>query len=287
MKFSFFFAILVSTITLFTCCRLDAADNKEPATSSLSDLMVTPERIIFDGPQRTAEVSMMNRSSKPLTYGISFIQYRMTENGLMKEIAEPGPNELFASPYVRFTPRRVLLEPHEIQTVLLQLVKPQGMKDGEYRSHLLCRILPTATEEEGPDDGKESKSINIQLIPVYGISIPVIIRNGALNVTAKLSGLRLAPKEGVVQRTFLVTIEREGDCSTFGNLVTEWNAPGKNEVSVGSLNGIAVYTGNAKRIVSIPLSIPAGLELHGGELRVRYIDPLNDKILAEATLIIP
>ena len=287
MKFSWFFAVVVSVITLFASCRLVGAANKEPATSSLSDLMVTPERIIFDGPRRTAEVSMMNRSSKPLTYGISFIQYRMSENGMMKEITEAGPNELFASHCVRFTPRRVLLEPHEIQTILLQLVKPQGMKDGEYRSHLLFRVLPTATEEEGPDAGKESKSLSIQLIPIYGISIPVILRNGALNVTARLSGLRLAPKEEGVQRTLLVTIEREGDCSTFGNLVTEWNAPGKNEVSVGRLNGIAVYTGNAKRIVSIPLAIPAGLELHGGQLTVRFIEPVNEKILAEATLLIP
>ncbi len=287
MKLFEFVVAIVSVIMFFSSSCLEAASIEEPAASSSGDLMIAPQRIVFEGTVRTAEVSLMNRSDRPLTYGISFVQYRMTENGMMKEITEAGPNELFASPYIRFTPRRVLLEPHQMQTVLLQLLKPQGLKDGEYRSHLLLCVLPTAKEEKEPDVGNEGKSLSIKMVTIYGVSIPVIVRHGALSVTTGLSGLSLAPKKGLSQRSLSVTIERDGNCSTFGDLVAEWKASGNNVVSIGRVNGIAVYTSIAKRRVSLPLSLPAGLEFHGGQLTVRFIDHVNEKILAEATLLLP
>ena len=44
---------------------------------------------------------------------------------------------LSAADLVRYSPRQVELAPGEVQTVRIQIRKPEGLKDGEYHSHLV------------------------------------------------------------------------------------------------------------------------------------------------------
>ena len=232
----------------------------------------------------TTELALVNRSEKPHTYALSFVQCRMSETGEIKEIdatTPPDPQEHFADTLVRFTPRRVILEPRQVQMVRMMLRKPADLAEGEYRSHLSFRLIPSAENAVKPDS--ISSGIQIKLIPIYGVTIPVIVRHGSLKATARLSGLRFDTKG------LHLTIEREGNRSTYGDLVVQWKGKAGKAVTVGAINGIAVYTPNSKRTVSLALSPPKGVELKGGELIVRYTSKENDKeqLIAEGQITVP
>ena len=281
MKIKRLFSTLLMATALFGSAKTAMAAD-EP-TSSIQDLLVTPTRVVFEGNMPTTELALVNRSEKPHTYAISFVQCRMSETGEIKEIdatTPPDPQEHFADSLVRFTPRRVILEPRQVQMVRMMLRKPADLAEGEYRSHLSFRLIPSAENAVKPDS--VSSGIQIKLIPIYGVTIPVIVRQGSLKATTRLSGLHFDAKG------LRLTIEREGNRSTYGDLVVQWKGKGK-AITVGEINGIAVYTPNPERTVSMALSPPKGVELRGGEMIVRYMGKENDKeqLIAEGQIAVP
>ncbi len=284
MKIKPLFSTLLMATALFGSAKSAiAADEAASVASSIQDLLVTPTRVVFEGNMQTTELTLVNRSEQPHTYAISFVQCRMSEIGEIKEIdatTPPDPQEHFADSLIRFTPRRVILEPRQGQVVRMMLRKPAGLADGEYRSHLSFRLIPSAENAVRTDS--VSSGIQIKLVPIYGVTIPVIVRHGSLKATARLSDLRIDSKG------LHFTIEREGNRSTYGDLVVQWKGKGK-AVTVGAINGIAVYTPNLKRTVSLTLSPPKGVELRGGELSIRYSTKENDKeqLIAENQIVIP
>lgn len=259
----------------------------EEAPSSMADLMVTPKRLVLEGTERTAELALMNRSNKQLTYAVSFIEYRMTEDGKLETITEEGrPGEHFCSPFVRFTPRRVILEPHQTQMLRVLVRKPQNLPEGEYRSHLAFKVVPGTTEATAPG-AAGGKGIQIKLIPIYGLSIPVIVRNGSLSCTNRLEQLRYNGASS--NKTLSVSLVREGTSSCYGDFEVVWKPASGKESVVGRLNGVAVYASNATRTVNIPLSFPEGVASPRGELHVRFVDREGgvESLKAENSLILP
>lgn len=267
-----------------------AADEPASVGYSLQDLLVTPTRVLFEGNMPTTELALVNRSDKAHTYAISFVQCRMSENGEIKEIDKatpPDPNDRFADTFVRFTPRRVILEPRQVQMVRMMLRKPSDLADGEYRSHLSFRLIPTAESAVKPDS--VTRGIQIKLVPIYGVTIPVIVRHGSLTATTRLSGLRLDPKGNEGKPALAFSIEREGSRSTYGDIEALWKAPGSKALSVALIKGVAVYTPNAKRTMLLALTSPKGVDLRGGELTVRYTGQENgaEQLLAEGKIAVP
>lgn len=267
-----------------------AADEPASVGYSLQDLLVTPTRVLFEGNMPTTELALVNRSDKAHTYAISFVQCRMSENGEIKEIDKatpPDPNDRFADTFVRFTPRRVILEPRQVQMVRMMLRKPSDLADGEYRSHLSFRLIPTAENAVKPDS--VTRGIQIKLVPIYGVTIPVIVRHGSLTATTRLSGLRLDPKGNEGKPALAFSIEREGTRSTYGDIEALWKAPGSKALSVALIKGVAVYTPNAKRTMLLALTSPKGVDLRGGELTVRYTGQENgaEQLLAEGKIAVP
>jgi len=159
------------------------------------------------------------------------------------------------------------------------------MAAGEYRSHLYFR----AEKDNKPLDAKNSadnnSQLSVQVIPIFGMSIPVIVRSGAVNVTAVLTDLRLEIQQGNIQ-DLKVTIKRTGNSSLYGNLIVEYVPLQGKPFRIGSLNGVGVYTNINKRNVSIRLNKAADMKLQNGKLRVRYTSPDEAKfaIYAEAIL---
>jgi hypothetical protein len=120
------------------------------------DLLVAPTRVVLEGRQRTAEVTLVNTGSATATYRISFVNLRMNEQGGTTEIeaSSARPGEQFAEPLVRYSPRQVTLEPQVAQTVRMQLRLPSDLPPGEYRSHLLFRAIPPVEPARSPTEGE-------------------------------------------------------------------------------------------------------------------------------------
>src|SRR5665647_1608073 len=155
------------------------------------DLLITPIRVVFEGNKQKEELNLANRGKDTAIYSISFVQKRMNENGSFVNIVDADSGQMFSDPYLRIFPRQVTLAPGEAQVVALQFRRKPDMVAGEYRSHLFFRSEKNYTPLGIEDVEKDSTTLSVQLIPVFGMSIPIIIRTGAVNVSAALSDFKL------------------------------------------------------------------------------------------------
>lgn len=271
-----------------------AAPTAAPAPADLpgiGDLLVAPTRVVFEGRVRAAELTLLNIGKQTATYRISFSHLRMTDTGELKEVETPEAGDRFADELVRYSPRQVTLDPNVAQTIRLQVRKPENLADGEYRSHLLFRAVPPESSQPATsvESTEKATGYSIRLTPIYGVSIPVIVRSGATSVKAALSDLAVHPPEKPGDpATLEMKIRREGNQSVYGNLrVFFAPAAGKEQV-VAVMNGVAVYTPNPERLVRIALQPPPGVTLAKGRLRVAFARAeQNGDVLASAETALP
>jgi len=262
----------------------------QPAFAA-SELMVSPTRVVFEGRTRSARITLANTGDATGRYRISFLQRQMTDSGELAEVKEGTPG-MYADDLVRFSPREVTLPPGQSQVVRLLLRKKSGLQDGEYRSHLLFQSLPdpTTTSIQTLTD-KSTDKLQIQLIPIVGVSIPVIVRQGSLQASAKLTNLQFHPAKDSKQPTQLtLTLSREGDRSLYGDFRVMFTPEGGSPLMVGQVSGLAIYTPNMQRKVSLNLQAPPGVKLKRGELHVAYLESGQDAqkgLIAEGRLRLP
>ncbi len=236
-------------------------------TFAQGDLLITPNRVVFEGRKQKEELNLINTGKETTTFSVSFVQRRMNEDGSFEVIEEPDPGQLFASPYLRIYPRQVTLAPGEAQVVMLQFTRKADMEDGEYRSHLYFRSEKNYSPL-GSDAKEQPKTVSVQLIPIFGMSIPVIIRTGNVSATASLTDLKLTDEEEDAKVSF--TLNRTGKASIYGDLKVEYIPVKGKPYDIGTMKGIAVYTNLTKRHVSIRLNKTPGMSLKGGKIRIRY-----------------
>src|SRR3984957_227778 len=141
------------------------------------NLLLLPRRVIFEGSKRYEELNLANTGKDTARYVISLMHIRMKEDGGYEEISQPDSGERFADKFIRFFPHSVELGPGESQVVKIQLTKIKELAPGEYRSHLYFRAIPDKLPL-GEDEPAADSGISVRLIPIFGISIPVIIRVG-------------------------------------------------------------------------------------------------------------
>lgn len=238
-------------------------------TVAQGNLLVTPKRVVFDGSKRSEELNLANIGKDSATYDISFIQLRMKQDGTFENITEPDSAQNFADKYLRYFPRTVTLAPNEAQTVKVQLRRTNEMPAGEYRSHMYFRAVLN-DKPLGEKDTKKDSGLSVKLIPIFGISIPVIIRQGESNTSVKLTNLSVIQndKEPALQITF----NRTGNMSVYGDVQVDHVSIQGKITHVGLVKGIAVYAPNDKRNFTIPLNKVSGIDFHSGKLHVIYSD---------------
>ena len=189
------------------------------------NLLITPKRAVFEGNKKSMDLNLANVGDDTATYAISLIQIRMTEEGGFEAITEPDEGQLFASPYLRFFPRSVTLGPNEAQTVKVQVVKAGSLEPGEYRSHVYFRAIPKEKplgEEEATQ--QDPASISVKLVPIFGITIPVIIRVGKPAVNVTLSDLVLRFENDTIPK-LKFTFNRAGNYSVYGDISVDHVSP--------------------------------------------------------------
>lgn len=256
-----------------------------------AQLMVSPTRIVFEGSERTKQVNLINNGSETGRFRISFVRRKMAENGKFEAVADSEPG-MYSDEIVRFSPRQVTLQPGQSQVIRLMLRKKRDMADGEYRSHMLFQSLPDpAASDIGQLTDENSEAVSVQLIPVVGITIPVIVRQGNLAATVRLSDFELKQANTVkAEKTLSLKINREGRRSVYGDFRVYFTPKGGAPVVIGQINGVAIYTPLSSRSVDIRLQLPAGFNLANGELHTLYLEPGKDEktgLLAESRLAIP
>lgn len=258
---------------------------------ALGQLMVSPTRVVFEANERSKQINLINNGAETARYRISLVRRNMNSDGKIVDVGEDEPG-MYADEMVRFSPRQVSLAPGQSQTVRLMLRKKSGTVDGEYRSHMMFQSLPDpAASDVNNLSSEQAKGLSIELIPVVGITIPVIVRQGNLNAEASLSDFEIKQSNTVkAQPVLSMKINREGNKSTYGDFRVYFTPAGGTPVIIGQINGVAAYTSTASRTLEIILRAPDGIVLSNGELHITYLKPGEDEksgLIAESRLAIP
>lgn len=213
-------------------------------------LRITLKRVVFEGAKRAEVITIINNTDKPETYRLGWRHFRMTANESLVPIPEDQPMPADIKPsanMIRFAPRRFTVPPNSSQQVRMMLRMPKDLADGEYRSHFWVR------PEVDPDElklkaGEKAKATGarggVTLTMLAGVTMPIIVRKGALNASLSIGNLSAYETGGFVTTSF--SLLREGSKSIYGDIDFVCNAGG-DEYIIKSSRGIAIYTELSRR----------------------------------------
>lgn len=255
-----------STIGLATAALMAGSLLAPAPAKAQGDLLVAPTRVILDG-RRGAQVILSNIGTEEATYRIGLVLRRMGPDGNLEEVSDAEANALekAALEMIRYAPRRIALPPGQPQAVRIAARPAEGLADGEYRVHLSFNAIPKPRPAVA--DAAPAQGLSVKLIPIYGVTIPLIVRHGKVDVQANLADARLlATADG--RRVLAFAIDRTGSASTFGDLVAI--PSGKDPVFLA--RGVAVYPELNRRTVAVPLDEEQAGMLRG-KVRLEYREP--------------
>jgi len=110
---------------------------------------------------------------------------------------------------------------------------------------------------------------SVQVFMQMSFSIPVVVRNNTDVPEVSLAGIKAVPSASGKSLALELTLDREGDASSFGNVVVEMQRDSDSPVEViGRYKELSIYSELNKRKLVVPLkygSIPSG-----AVLRVAY-----------------
>ncbi len=233
-----------------------------PAGPGFDDLRFAPTRIFFTG-SRGSRFVLSNIADEVATYRISVELRRMRPDGALEKVPAANAREKTAQDMIFYAPRRVTIAPGEPQTIRIAARAPQGLPDGEYRAHLLFRAVPPPRPVTAP---REIKGIAFELIPVYGVTIPVVIRMGNLQAKVGIGNVQLTRQDG--KPAVSLDLSRGGDRSVFGD-VRVFKAGIKDPIAMQ--RGVAVYTEIGTRHMVIPVN-PEFAASAAGPVTVDFVE---------------
>ena len=257
-----------------------------PALPVNGNLNITPKRLTFNRGERSHTVYIYNQGTAPAVFDISMVDRVMLPSGEIESVADAQKDPKLAAlvshvesakDMLIATPRRATLAPGKGQTIRIMVTAAPASGAAEYRSHLTVTTVPPrnigVTAEEAAA-AQQSNRLSFSVTPLFGVSIPVIVRSGAPDVRGAISNVRLSyaglSPDGVAppRRTPVLTfaLERTGANSLFGNVeVRAKNGKGL----IGLARGVGVYPEIDQRMMQIPLRrVPAP----GEQLDITFVD---------------
>lgn len=232
------------------------------ANAGVGDLLVAPTRLVLNG-SRGSEIIIKNVGDETATYRVSVELRRMLPSGALSEVIEPSAAEKTAQDMIFYAPRKVTLPPNQPQSVRVTARVPAGLADGEYRVHLLFRAIPDPRAVTAPTD---FQGVGFRLTPIYGVTIPVIVRLGNLEAKAGIADVKLTVLNG--HKAVSIDLTRSGNRSTYGELRVVKDGV---KQPLAELKGVAVYNELAQRTVTIPVTRELEAQATGA-VKVQYFE---------------
>ncbi len=259
-----------------------------PVMSVQADAIISPVRVMLDDKTKKATVILHNPSEGSRTYRLEWVENRMDEEGAQTAYMEGEQlQHAPASPYLRFSPRRITVQPKVSQTVRIDFRPPADMTPGEYRSHLKFTVDADESEPVSVSDIGNEKGMKIQLAMQLSVSIPVIVRHQPVEPPeVKLASIEIIPPAAPGEMVKMaVLLQRSGATSSYGRLIVEMQRGAGSPVErIAEMSGVNVYAESKQRQLVLNLKdakLPAG-----AWLRVAYVGmaEYEGQIFAEQTL---
>ena len=225
-------------------------------TAAYAELLISPTRVDLADRERVQELILVNTAESVRSYRLEWQESAIDAQG--KQINLDHTPEYAVSPFTRFTPRQVTLQPGERQIVKVVVRAPGKLPAAEYRSHLLFRAIPVKSEASDP----ANTGIKLNLLLSY--SLPVIYRVDPQIATVQLvpGSLTLSQQGKGAKAVF--ELSRQGAYGSFGNLRLYWQAtPASEKQLIAVRNEYSLYPEEHSANVSIPLLPEAKLPTAG------------------------
>ena len=227
-----------------------------------AEMLISPTRVMVDEDNRSATMTLRNTSTGPRTYRLSWEDKRATEEGKYTEVAE-GEDWPSAQQLIRFSPRQITVGPGENQTIRFSFRPPSDLPTGEYRSHLLLKVIPDISEPTSTFEGSgPGENVGIQVFMQMSFSIPIVARYNTDTPTVSIGDVKAVPVKSGKGLGLDVSFNREGNASSFGNITVEMQRDSNSKVElIGRYEELSIFSEINQRKVRIPLrdkNIPKG-----------------------------
>lgn len=259
--FSFFKITIIISILLFSF----------PA---FSNLLIHPTRVNLTPDLRTFVITVGNTANVPATYELSWSEKRALPQGGYEALDGKEVEAINSvSDMVRFSPRRVTLNPGERQSVKLLLRRSRGLSDGEFRSHLRFKAVPG--DSDSPNSASKLTSMKVNV--VLNFAIPVALQVGNYNADIAIDSATIVINQRDGNSIVTTTVLREGLHSTWGNVEAYWKPRGGTETLLAKSGGVNVWA-EIDSLTQELTTVNSKFTPSDGELRVVYkgIGPFAD-----------
>lgn len=250
------------------------------ASAPLGGMAVSPTRVVLDAGGRGATLTLYNSGASAVTYRIDEVELGLDADGNYRQLAEDETASWAATPYLRYSPRQVTLQPGQRQSVRIIARAPRDLPAGELRSHLsvssIPLVAPVTDTPEQADEAGDNRTVEVRVGLEYRITVPVLLRTGNPQGGSTIAAATLDSSGS--QPALKVTLARTGGRSDYG-VVRVFDAA---DNEIGLLRGIAVLPPAPTRSVKVPL------QGNGPPARVTYseddVGGRKGALLAELTL---
>lgn len=133
-----------------------------------NSFLVAPGKVLFDMNKTTTETFIVtNTGDNKIRLEMEVLYIPIGEDGLKvgKHIRVGVDEDENISDNVRVSPKRMRLEPGQRRDIKVQLKPLAGAKDGDYRTHLVVKMVENAvTQEINPDNNEQmNMKLNIKM----------------------------------------------------------------------------------------------------------------------------
>jgi P pilus assembly chaperone PapD len=234
-------------------------------------LFIYPTLIIFEGRERSATVTLTNRGDATGTFETSWSELEMTpEGGLLKV---DGDTPWSVQPYVRYSPRRVTLEPSQSQVIKIALRRDQEAPEGEYFSHF--RVLTLNSQDLGGETEAEVEPSEtdavIKITARSAVAIPIIWRNSQASPGATIKSVEINPETNQLT----VDVRRNGKLSVRGYLHVLGKTSDGEDAALADPVPLIIYPSIDQRITAITLNDDVSAGALSEDTKVIYATTLN------------
>ncbi len=227
-----------------------------------ADMLISPTRVLMDNENSSATIVLRNPSEGSRTYRLSWEDKRAEEDGGYTLLTD---NDVFpsAKDMIRLSPRQITVGPGENQTVRFSWRPPADLPSGEYRSHVLLKVIPDISEPTATLGGATSdENVGIRVFMQMSFSIPVVARHNTEAPQVSIEEVKAVPIKDGQHRGLALTFNRTGNASSYGRIVVEMQRDADSPVElIGELGEMSIFQELEKRNVTIPLrdaTIPTG-----------------------------
>ena len=211
-------------------------------------LFIYPTLVMFEGNQRSAEITLTNRGDQTGTFEMSWSDLSMTPGGGLAKYEGQAPWSV--QPYVRYSPRRVRLAPSESQIIKIALRRGQDVPEGEYYSHF--KVLTLNSEDPSAETAEADEPVmaaSVSITARAALAIPIIWRNSRATSSASIESVRIDRDANKLS----IDVRRHGQLSVRGYLHVFETAPDGTRSYLAEPVPLIIYPGLDARTMDIAL----------------------------------